>query len=89
MDTINDLRKYIKSEYGVDPVSFNNKTLVYRSIEFERNAGSHLAANKDTNDMWTVKRNGHSIDFFRTEELKLAIAPGGSLLYYFMPLTRF
>lgn len=89
MDTINSLKKYIKAEYGVDPVSFDGKTLKYRAIEFERNDGSILMSNKDTNDMWTIRRSGHSIDFFRTEELKLAIAPGGSLLYYFMPLTRF
>ncbi len=89
MDTINDLKKFIKSEYGVDPISFDGKTLKYRAIEFERNTGSILVSNKDTNDMWTVRRDGHSIDFFRTEELKLAIDPGGSLLYYFMPLQRF
>lgn len=89
MDTINDLKKYIKSEYGVDPVTFDGKTLRYRAISFERNTGSILVSNSNTNDMWTVKRDNHSIDFFRTEELEQAISPGGSLLYYFMPLTRF
>lgn len=88
MDTINDLKKYIKAEYGVDPVSFDGKVLKYRAIEFERNSGSILLANKKTADMWTVRRTGHSIDYFRTEELSQAVGSGGSLLYYIMPSTR-
>ena len=38
--------------------------------------------------MWTVRRNTHSVDFFRTDELLQAVSPGGSLLYYFMPESR-
>jgi hypothetical protein len=38
--------------------------------------------------MWTVKRKGHSIDFFRTTELAQALAPGGSLLYFIMDETE-
>jgi hypothetical protein len=88
MNTINDLKKYILTEYGVKPVLSDTKTLTYRAISFERNAASILDANKETGDMWTVKRNNHSIDFFRTEELKEAVSPGGSLLYFFMPESR-
>lgn len=88
MNDINDLKTYIKVEYGVDPVSFDGKVLEYRAITFERNTGSIMAVNQGTADMWTVKRNGHSVDFFRTEELMQAVNAGGSLLYYFMPESR-
>lgn len=88
MNDINDLKKYIKVEYGVDPIGFDGKTLTYRAISFERNTGSIILANKQTADMWTVRRNTHSVDFFRTDELLQAVSPGGSLLYYFMPESR-
>lgn len=88
MNDINDLKKYIKVEYGVDPTDFDGKVLNYRAISFERNTGSIILANKETGDMWTVKRKGHSIDFFRTSELMQAVGPGGSLLYFFMPEAR-
>lgn len=85
MNTIEDLKEYIKETYNIKPDSFDEKTLKYHSIEFERNTGSILLANKKTSDMWTVRRNGHSIDFFRTEELAVAVSPCGSLPYYFVP----
>ncbi len=88
MDTLSDLKKYIQVEYGVEPVSFDEKVLRYRAISFERNQTSIMLQNQTVNDMWTVKRDGHSIDYFRTEELKLAVNPGGSLLYFFMPKSR-
>ena len=46
MNDINDLKKYIKVEYGVDPIGFDGKTLTYRAISFERNTGSIILANK-------------------------------------------
>lgn len=85
MNTIEDLKNYIKQTYNIEPVSFDGKTLKYHSIEFRRNTGSVLVANKNTADMWTVCRNGHSIDFFRTEELESAVSKSGSLPYYFVP----
>jgi hypothetical protein len=88
MDTLNDLKKYIQIEYGVEPNEFDGRVLRYRAISFERNTGSIMVQNQKTNDMWTIKRSGHSIDYFRTEELKSAVNPGGSLLYYFMPKSR-
>ena len=88
MDTIDDLRKYIASEYGVSPDFYDNKILKYRAITFEKNTVSVIEANKRFTDMWTVKRNKHSIDFFHTDELVNAVGPGGSLLYWFMPESR-
>ena len=88
MDTLNDLKKYIQVEYGVEPTQFDGKVLRYRAISFERNLPSIMVQNQKVNDMWTVKRTGHSIDYFRTEELKLAVNPGGSLLYFFIPKSR-
>ena len=85
MNTIEDLKNYIKETYNIEPTSFNGKTLKYHSVEFERNTGSALAANTNTADMWTVCRVGHSIDFFRTEELENAVSKCGSLPYYFLP----
>tara|TARA_R110000868_G_scaffold173636_2_gene409854 strand:+ start:378 stop:647 length:270 start_codon:yes stop_codon:yes gene_type:complete len=88
MKTISDIKKYIQAEYGVSPESEKAGILKYRAITFEKAAASIILANKETADMWTVQRTGHSIDFFRTDELKQAINPGGSLLYFFMPLDR-
>lgn len=85
MKTIEDLKKYIASEYGVSPISFDGNILKYRAITFAKNTGSVILANKKSGDLWTVKRAGHSIDFFTTEELSTAIDLGGSLLYFFMP----
>lgn len=88
MQTIEQLKNYIFSEYGVTPVSNDGKILEYRAITFEKNTSSIILANKEKGEMWTIQRKGHSIDFFRPEELETAIAPGGSLLFYFMPETR-
>ena len=88
MKSINDIKKYIQAEYGVSPESEKAGILKYRALTFEKASGSVILENKVTDDMWTVQRTGHSIDFFRTEELKQAIDPGGSLLYFFMPLNR-
>jgi hypothetical protein len=85
MNTIEDLKTYISETFDVSPDSFDGKVLKYHSIEFERNTGSALTANKGTADMWTVRRKGHSIDFFRTEELEVAVSKCGSLPYYFVP----
>lgn len=88
MKTIDDLKKYIKREYGISPTSFDNGVLVYRAITFSKNTNSVILANKKSGDLWTVKRTGCSIDFFTTEELISAIDAGGSLLYFFMPETQ-
>lgn len=85
MNTIEDLKNYIKETHDVDPLSINDKILKYHSIEFQRGTGSVLLANKKTDDMWTVRRTGHSIDFFRTDELANAVLKCGSLPYYFVP----
>ena len=85
MNTIEDLKNYIEETFDIEPESFDGKKLKYHSIEFERGTGSVLLANKKTADMWTVRRNGHSIDFFRTEELEVAVSKCGSLPYYFVP----
>lgn len=84
MNTIEELKETIRQTWNVDPVSFDGKTLKYHSIEFERNTGSILLSNKSTADMWTVNRTGHSIDYYRTEELATAVSKSGSLPYYFV-----
>ena len=86
MNTIEDLKNYITETYNIEPETFDGKILKYHSIEFERNTKSALSANyKSTFDMWTVRRNGYSVDFFRTEELTVAVSKCGSLPYYFVP----
>jgi hypothetical protein len=85
MDTIEDLKEYIEKTYNVKPKRFDGKVLEYHSIKFERRTGSALKANAANADMWMVQRTGHSIDFFRTEELTNAVSKVGSLLYYFLP----
>ena len=89
MNTLEELKEYIKEEYGVYPVVFDGKILTYRAISFEKNEATYIYVNKQKlSDMWTVKRSGHSIDFYRTLALKEAVSPGGSLLYYFMPENK-
>jgi hypothetical protein len=88
MKKIEDIKTYIKVEYGVDPDTFDGETLKYHSITFARNTASAILANKKTDDMWTVGRTGHTIDFFRTDELREAISSSGSLLYFFIPKER-
>lgn len=86
MNTLEDLRDYIKINYNIDPVVFDGKVLSYRAVSFERNESPYIYVNKrKMSDVWTVRRKNHSIDFYRTSELKEAVAAGGSLLYYFMP----
>jgi hypothetical protein len=88
MQTVEQLKKYISSEYSVSPIKAEGNTLEYRAIVFEKNTASVILANKEKGEMWTIKRKGHSIDFFRPEELETAVAPGGSLLYYILPESR-
>lgn len=84
MNTIEDLKNNIKQTWNIDPVDFDGETLKYHSIEFKKNTGSILLANKETADMWTVNRTGHSVDYYRTEELTTAVSKAGSLPYYFV-----
>ena len=86
--SIDDLQKTIKLEYGIEPDHYNDNVLRYRAISFKHNTNSIINASKDYEDTWTVQRDGHSIDFFKTSELEKAIDVGGSLLYYFMPEQR-
>lgn len=88
MKNVEELKKYIFAEYGVSPEEFDGKVLTYRAVTFEKNTGSIILANKDTGELWTVKRTGHSIDYFNPTEMASAVAHGGSLLYYFMPEAR-
>jgi hypothetical protein len=88
MQTVEQLKKYIFSEYSVSPIKAHGNILEYRAIIFEKNTASIILANKEKGELWTIRRKGHSIDFFRPEELETAIAPGGSLLYYFLPESR-
>lgn len=88
MDTTIDLAKYIKSNYGVDPVDHTDNNLEYHSIVFQRARGSVIDANKTMQDFWTIKRKGHSIDFYKTEDLLKAVDAGGGLLYWFIPKSR-
>lgn len=88
MQTTEQLKNYIFSEYGVSPEGYNGKLLEYRAVTFEKNTSSIILANKEKGELWTVQRKGHSVDFFKPEELEMAIAPGGSLLYFFMPESR-
>jgi hypothetical protein len=86
--TIQDVKKYILVEYGVSPISMtlnkNIESIDYKALNIKLNKSEIRIDKKVVDDMWTVKRKGHSIDFFRTTELAQALAPGGSLLYFIM-----
>jgi len=85
MNTVEELKDYIKETFSIEPTEFDGTVLKYHSIEFERSKASALTSNKSTADMWSVRRSGHSVDFFRTEELENAVSKRGSLPYYFVP----
>jgi hypothetical protein len=88
MKNITEIKKYIQAEYGISPNVYKDGVLQYRAISFELAKDSIILANKLSDRFWKVQRNGHSVDFFRGAELKDAIGPGGSLLYYIMPEDR-
>jgi hypothetical protein len=90
--TIQDVKKYILVEYGVSPISMklnkDDESIDYKALNIKLNKSEIRVDKKVVDDMWTVKRKGHSIDFFRTTELAQALAPGGSLLYFIMDETE-
>lgn len=88
LDTVEDIRQYIKKQYGLAPKVYEDNYIEYDRVYFKRNSPSALEANKDTRDMWTVGRTGHSVDYMRTAELQQQIQPGGGLLYFIFPLER-
>jgi hypothetical protein len=88
MNTTKDLKNYILETYNLEPKVAKKNYVEYDRISFQRNQGSMLEQNNDRDDMWTIKRNGHSVDYFRTDELEREIAPGGNLLYFVFPIER-
>jgi len=88
MNTTKDLTNYIFATYNLEPKVNKKNYVEYDRISFQRNAGSILEQNNDRDDMWTVTRNGHSVDYFRTDELERELAPGGNLLYFVFPIER-
>lgn len=84
MDTLSDLRKYILSNYGIQPHVSNDDELTYRAITFSRKVTPGVGFH-DPGDMWSVQRHGKTEDFMRTDELAKAVDSGGSLLYWFFP----
>jgi hypothetical protein len=85
MDTVEDIKKYIAGNYGVSPEAMEDGVLAYHSITFERAKGSVLDSNKTMQDFWRVQRKGHSIDFYKSEDLAKQLDSGGNLLYWFIP----
>lgn len=85
MKTTEDLKKYIKSNYGISPHSHKNGILQYHSISFKTCKPSNNPVENLVQDLWEVQRTNHSVDYFRLEELEQALDIGGSLLYYILP----
>lgn len=88
MNTTKDLKNYILRTYDLEPKKEKKNYVEYDRIYFQRNEGSVLDVNNNMDDMWTVCRNGHSVDYFRTDELEKELAPGGNLLYFVFPIER-
>ena len=84
--TIQDVKTYILVEYGVVPKELDEYRgkVEYRDLTIMLNNSDIRIDKKVVDDMWTVQRFNHSIDFYRTTELEQALAPGGSLLYFIM-----
>lgn len=84
--TVDDIYKQIRSEFGIVPLQYTpgENFIKYRAITFEKATGSVLLSNKRMGEMFTVKREGHSVDFMRPEELEVAISNKGSLPYFFV-----
>ena len=87
MKTVNDIAKFIKVEYGVDPLHLD-KSVEYNNLTITKADPSLIPAGSNIDDLWEVQRKGHSIDFYRTNELKKSLDIGGSLLYYFLSERR-
>lgn len=84
--TVDDIYKYILDEFGVKPVEYKpgKNSIRYRNITFSKNTGSVLLSNKAMGEMFTVARDGHSLDYMRPDELENAISKRGSLPYFFV-----
>ena len=88
-ETIDDIKLYIKNQIDLDPKSCKNNVLEYDRMTISKNTDAVLKANSEGSaNMWTVDRKGHSLDYFRTEELVSQIGRGGSLLYFMFPIER-
>ena len=88
-ETVDDIKLYIKNQVGLEPKSCKNNMLEYDRVTISKNTDNVVEANsKGSANMWTVDRKGHSLDYFRTEELLLQIGAGGGLLYFMFPLER-
>jgi len=86
INTVDDIYKQIRSEFGVLPIQYTpgENFIRYRAISFEKATGSVLLSNKVMGEMFTVKRDGHSVDYMRPDELENAISNKGSLPYFFV-----
>ena len=86
LETVADIQTIIKETHGVDPIETSDNFLKYRAITFSKNKGSAILSNKSMGELWQVCREGHSIDYYRTEELTKAICMAGALPYFFVSL---
>lgn len=87
MKTIQDIQKLIKVEYGIDAI-IESDYIVYDRLRIKKAKPTKLPVGKSLEDLWEVQRTGHSVDFFRTEELEKSLDSTGSLLYYIIPPSR-
>ena len=84
MDTIEDLRLHILHEYNVDPVEYDGEALTYSHITFAKCKPGYVF-NEGGADNWEVRVKGHTVTFYRTDDLLKQLEAGGSLLYWFHP----
>lgn len=87
-ETVNDIMIYIRQQYDLEPTVFKDNHLEYDRVVISKNTESVLEQNNAGDDMWTIDRKGHSLDYCRTEELFTQIGPGGGLVYFMFPKER-
>ena len=88
-ETIEDIKLYIENQTGLEPNICKDNVLKYDRLTISKNTENVIEANSEgSTKLWTVDRQGHSLDYFRTEELLLQVGSGGGLLYFMFPIER-
>ena len=85
--TIQQIQAWIQQEYLVDPVSIDMDEIKYPRCTIKK-AKPGIFKQMTVDDMWSVKREGHTEDYMRKAELERELDAGGGLLYFIIPTNR-
>jgi hypothetical protein len=89
LNTIADVKLYIKNNYDLEPKASTETHLEYDRVVISKNTDNQMEVNfEDSANMWTVARTGHTVDYCRADDLLQQIGPGGGLVYFLFPIER-